>query len=159
MKTAATLPRINQERSTIMEHTELDEDAAFQGAYAEAHRTTEHATQQKHTPTPYYAKPTAGHETHGQTAIYSEQDGKTIAIVYDGEANAQFIVTACNSHSALVEALEDLKEQAQAVINGSNHDSINFNPNIKVVYSRLIDELKESAKNATAALTLAKGGK
>lgn len=37
---------------------------------------------------------TAGHETHGQTAIYDESTGKDVAIVYDGDADAQIIAAA-----------------------------------------------------------------
>lgn len=59
----------------------------------------------QHTPVPWDTEPTAGHDRHGQSAIYGE-DGKDIAIVYDGQANAEFIVRACNSHDDLLAALK-----------------------------------------------------
>lgn len=60
------------------------------------------SSKQGFTPGPWQSQPTAGHNIHGQTAIYSEADGaKDIAIVYDGEANAQLIASA----PELVEAL------------------------------------------------------
>lgn len=62
-----------------------------------------------HASTPYRAQGTAGHDLHGQAAIYGE-DGKSIALVYDGEANAEFIVTACNSFEAVRDALSDCVE-------------------------------------------------
>lgn len=60
-----------------------------------------------HTPTPWHSRGTAGHEMHGQHSIWGE-DGKDIAIVYDGEANAACIVRAVNAHEALIQALDDL---------------------------------------------------
>ena len=50
-------------------------------------------TTSTHTPGPWIAKPTAGHEIHGQSAVYGP-DGKDIAIVYDGAANARLIASA-----------------------------------------------------------------
>jgi len=52
-----------------------------------------------HTPGPWDTQPTAGHETHGQSAVY-DANGKDIAIVYDGDANARLISAA----PALLEA-------------------------------------------------------
>lgn len=40
------------------------------------------------------AKPTAGYERHGQSAVSDDADGKTIAIVYDGKAHANLIAAA-----------------------------------------------------------------
>lgn len=59
----------------------------------------------EHTPTPWYTKPTAGHEIHGQTAVYGE-NGKTIAIVYDGAKDAAIIERAVNNHADLLNALQ-----------------------------------------------------
>lgn len=50
-------------------------------------------TELKHTPGPWTAKRTAGHETHGQCAIYDES-GRIIALVFDGERNAELIASA-----------------------------------------------------------------
>lgn len=43
---------------------------------------------------------TAGHEIHGQSAVYSDS-GKTIAIVYDGEKHAKLIAAAPEMLDAL----------------------------------------------------------
>jgi hypothetical protein len=56
--------------------------------------------------TKWAAQHTAGHDTHGQTAIYDEATGKDVAIVYDGDAHAELIVRAVNSHADMLEALE-----------------------------------------------------
>jgi hypothetical protein len=42
----------------------------------------------------WIAKPTAGHERHGQSVVYDEQTGKDIAIVYDGKEHADKIAAA-----------------------------------------------------------------
>ena len=54
----------------------------------------------------WYHKGTAGHETHGQSAVYDEQ-GKTIALVYDGASHAALITKAVNNHEALIAALDE----------------------------------------------------
>lgn len=46
-----------------------------------------------HTPGPWLTNGTAGHEKHGQWSVYAES-GKTIAIVYDGERDANLIAAA-----------------------------------------------------------------
>ena len=48
----------------------------------------------KHTPGPWLTQNTAGHDIHGQAAVYSESSGKDLAIVYDGDANARLISAA-----------------------------------------------------------------
>ncbi len=57
----------------------------------------------------WYCKPTAGHEIHGQSAVYSE-DGKDIAIVYDGKAHGDLIAAA----PALLAALGDILQTAES---------------------------------------------
>jgi hypothetical protein len=66
-------------------------------------------TQTKHMPGPWNARGTAGHETHGQSAVYGD-DGKDIAIVYDGEANARLIAAAPELLAALENTLKMLME-------------------------------------------------
>jgi len=66
----------------------------------------------KHTPGSWISKPTAGHNTHGQSVIYSEKDGNDIAIIYDGEANAQLIAAA----PELLEALKTIMDIYHAAI-------------------------------------------
>ena len=62
----------------------------------------------KHTPLPWYVSHTAGHDTHGQSAIYSEATDRTIAIVYDGDADGGLIAAA----PELLEALAFYAESA-----------------------------------------------
>ncbi len=69
---------------------------------------------QKHTPGPWESQATAGYETHGQRAVYAEENGKDIAIVYDGEANARLIAAA-----------PELLEACKALV-GSDHDGKSF---------------------------------
>lgn len=47
----------------------------------------------QHTPGPWEAKGTAGHQTHGQWAVY-DTNGRDIAIVYDGAKHAELIAAA-----------------------------------------------------------------
>lgn len=54
------------------------------------------------------ASPTAGHDVHGQSAICDEHTGRTVAIVYDGDAHAAFIARACNAYDELLATLENL---------------------------------------------------
>ena len=54
----------------------------------------------QHTPGPWEAQDTAGHDIHGQTAIY-DAGGKDVAIVYDGDANARLIAAAPDLLKAL----------------------------------------------------------
>ncbi len=64
----------------------------------------------EHTELPWVAGP----EYPGEPAAFVHKDGKPIADCYmegasDGsEANAAFIVRACNSHDTLVKALESI---------------------------------------------------
>ena len=57
----------------------------------------------QHTPTPWNAENAAG---DFQALIYGVDDptGKTIALTYTGNADAEFIVRACNAHDELVDA-------------------------------------------------------
>ncbi|MCP4541718.1 MAG: hypothetical protein GY832_31690 [Chloroflexi bacterium] len=55
----------------------------------------------KHTPGPWAGQKTAGHEIHSQSAVYDEVTGESIAIVYDGEANARLIAAAPDLLAAL----------------------------------------------------------
>lgn len=57
------------------------------------------------------ASPTAGHDVHGQSAICDEHTGRTVAIVYDGDAHAAFIARACNAYDELLEALDRVTNQ------------------------------------------------
>ena len=68
-------------------------------------------TPQSPTPTPWYFTGVTIH-THGDVG------GKEIAQAYSGEANAAFIVTACNCHDDLVEALTKLTSETEAVCTG-----------------------------------------
>ena len=54
----------------------------------------------------WYAKPTAGHERHGQSVVIDEETGRDIAIVYDGDADAQLLAAAPELLEALKAVLE-----------------------------------------------------
>ena len=61
-----------------------------------------------HTPGPWEAQNTAGHDIHGQTAVYGTISGEDVAIVYEGQANANLIKAAPTMLDALKEAAECL---------------------------------------------------
>lgn len=42
----------------------------------------------------WVVKPTAGHDIHGQSAVYDQDTGLNIAIVYDGERDGNLIAAA-----------------------------------------------------------------
>ena len=69
----------------------------------------------------WIARPTAGHDVHGQSVIYDENSGKDIAIVYDGDAHAELIVRAVNSFDELVAALTAAKYFVNHRIIDGNH--------------------------------------
>lgn len=60
----------------------------------------------QHTPGPWSSSGTAGHETHGQSVVYSESSGTDIAIIYDGKSNAHLIAAAPD----LLAALDDITD-------------------------------------------------
>lgn len=39
-------------------------------------------------------RPTAGHDVHGQSAVYDSETGRDVAIVYDGAAHGDLIAAA-----------------------------------------------------------------
>lgn len=63
-----------------------------------------------HTPGPWTARGTAGHERHGQSVVYADTDGKDVAIIYDGDADACLIAAAPQMWEALLEASRALTE-------------------------------------------------
>jgi hypothetical protein len=69
-------------------------------------------TTTQHTPGPWYSQPTAGHETHGQSAIASEATGKTVAIAYDGQTGARLIAAAPDLLAALETCVSELNQLA-----------------------------------------------
>ena len=66
----------------------------------------ESETKVQHTAGPWSSQGTAGHEKHGQSVVYSDTDGKDIAIVYAGEANANLIAAAPELLGALKSLME-----------------------------------------------------
>ena len=68
------------------------------------------------TPGPWYEGRQAGRSKHGQEMIASEANGKTVAVVYDADADAAFIVEACNAHDALTAGNAALREALRACI-------------------------------------------
>ena len=70
-----------------------------------------------HTPGPWEAQNTAGHDTHGQTAVYDGATGKDVAVVYDGEANARLIAASPDLLDALREIIKNAGyESGEAVV-------------------------------------------
>lgn len=69
----------------------------------------------QHAPGPWYARPSAGNDIHGQSIVASESTGKSIAVVYDGNADAQLIATAPDMLAALRDVVEELKHAAHIV--------------------------------------------
>ena len=63
--------------------------------------------------TPWIARGTAGHETHGQWSVY-EESGRDIAIVYDGAKHAQLIADA----PCLLGGLKELELRTRQFIKG-----------------------------------------
>lgn len=59
------------------------------------------------TPGPWNSHRTAGHDIHGQSAVYVELDGKSIALVYDGDVNARLISAAPELFEALQECITE----------------------------------------------------
>jgi hypothetical protein len=83
----------------------------------------------QHTPTPWKTETPKGWEQKGLTAIWS--DGVMVATcgrqgTQEQQDNAAFIVRACNSHDALVAALEIAVERLESVqaISGQHYDFV-----------------------------------
>lgn len=72
-----------------------------------------------HTPGPWEVQNTAGHDIHGQTAVYDTVSGEDIAIVYEGVTNATLIAAAPDLLATLrfiAEQLEVLSEVPRGLI-------------------------------------------
>jgi glyoxylase-like metal-dependent hydrolase (beta-lactamase superfamily II) len=67
------------------------------------------------TTTEWDVKPTAGHDTHGQSVIWDE-DGKAIAIVYDGDSHGRLIAAA----PEMLDALKKLQDALAAPVHGNS---------------------------------------
>ena len=104
-------------------------------------------TNAKHTPGPWQ-----GYMENKTAYIESKADQKIIASCGittspESKANAAFIVRACNSHDALVEALEALEARAlemRKLINPKTWSDLESMATVEII-------------NARAALALAKG--
>lgn len=57
----------------------------------------------------WHTRGTAGHDTHGQSAVYDES-GKDIAIVYDGKAHGALLAAAPAMDSAIKQAMTQIGE-------------------------------------------------
>ena len=93
----------------------------------------------KHTPIPWEINHFKLHHPTGFTV--GIEGGKSINIIcrvecYEGSmADAEFIVRACNSYDALVEALEKIKER----------ENYNYSFNTNIGYDVFVDEIAEQA--------------
>lgn len=126
MKTAATLSRINQERSTIMEHATQKHTPAVDFILDEVLYPFTESELYKDYQQDWIERHTDNDNADEQfNALYDE--------------SLEIIKTACNSHKALVEALEKA-----------------LNERIKMFQDPADDAL---CLTMQAALTLAKGGK
>jgi len=72
----------------------------------------------------WVAQNTAGHETHGQSAVYDESTGQTIALVYDGKANARLIAAAPELLAACERALAVLESEPECAIYKAHTDIV-----------------------------------
>ena len=73
------------------------------------------------TPGPWYEGRQAGRSKHGQEMIASEANGKTVAVVYDADADAAFIVEACNAHDTLTAENAALREALMDIVEIASH--------------------------------------
>lgn len=90
----------------------------------------------------FYVKPTAGHETHGQSAIIDEDTGESAAIVYNGKEHGNLFAAAPD----LLAACERLSRAA------ANRENTMGDP------LRLIErqaELRDATTEARAAVAKA----
>ena len=92
----------------------------------------------EHTPGPWEAQNTAGHDTHGQTAVY-DAAGKDVAIVYDGAANAK-----------LMAASPRMLEALRGIIRNAGYESGKAEPSLRELSVNL-----EYLDNARAAVEAA----
>ncbi len=92
----------------------------------------------KHTPEQWEAQNTAGHEIHGQAAVY-DATGKDVAIVYDGEAHATLIAEA----PALLAAL-------RRIANSETRSDRRGRNNAPMVGIEIVQSLQRTARVAIA---------
>jgi len=68
-----------------------------------------------HTPGPWTYSGTAGHESHGQSIVIPEKEGRTVCLVYDGPSNASLIAAAPD----LLDILDRILRAHESNNNGS----------------------------------------
>ena len=61
----------------------------------------------KHTPLPWWNAKTGSH----QGLVISEENGANVAVTYNGDSDAEFIVRACNCHDELLAACKYVLEE------------------------------------------------
>lgn len=89
----------------------------------------------QHTPGPWYSAPTAGHDMHGQSAIAQEATGKTVAVAYDGKADARLLAAA----PELLQVLNDLAGGLVDYMNDDEAELPDVSEAIELIY-RITDE-------------------
>jgi len=80
----------------------------------EAHASCPCETVEQGEPEEWFVRGTAGHETHGQSAVY-DSTGDTVAVVFSGQ-----------THGALIAAAPDLRAALEAMIR--HHDECAVGP-------------------------------
>jgi hypothetical protein len=94
-----------------------------------------------HTPGPWLTRGTAGHEKHGQWAVYAESGrGRDIAIVYDGEANAALIAASPHMLQAL--------EAAEMALEGHEDRTPDWHKLRRAAYRTVQEAIREAKGGA-----------
>jgi len=98
------------------------------------------------TPGPWYEGRQAGRSKHGQEMIASEANGKTVAVVYDADADAAFIVEACNAHDALTAENAALRKALTRMVNAYQDEITRANNDVPLTSAALYQARSALAK-------------
>ena len=98
------------------------------------------------TPGPWYEGRQAGRSKHGQEMIASEANGKTVAVVYDADADAAFIVEACNAHDTLTAENAALRKALTRMVNAYQDEITRANNDVPLTSAALYQARSALAK-------------